>query len=718
MKQPKYIVFFVLTVIMITGAILSSSCIKQWAESSKAGVYTEADFTPPENWEKIPQTYGWSGGPEDHDKNIKRALDVSSTVIGRGSWATSSEEWEYLEAEISEAHENGLIYLGCINLLGLSEFSPEAAEECKNLYDLEGSEAVDINGEIIPHIVSEIGAVENVSSYNLLDPDWQNFLKSQSVKTIDAGADGIYYDDFNFGEYIISKNGEFSELTMERFKNYLENKYTMDQLKQFGIGSIQDFNYADYLLENYDLDSINIEDFLKTKCKESLLPYFNQFLIEETTEFLIDLIEELKMYGKREYNKELKFTGIPSSGFMLAYSYFPFSTLNYVDIPSGHIAYVGEQLLFEQQTKELFFPQKKNIPEYKVVYALTGKPNLTSVSDMTVFLLEEQKQQQRLGQMEYENFIHLAMAEAFASKGQFFDINYPAVAPEIIKKYNDFYLNNREMFIFSSLYSTADVAVIYPATNYRFLETIDFDHRNFYAASLALTDLNIQYDVLVAVDGLECCYNNLDSEDISEYSVMFLPGVAALSDREVDILLSYVKDGGVLILFGEMGLFDEKGERSHRQILENLANGWNYYGAGSIFLSKDPIKDELFYFNYTEDAVLKNTLAGANIGSLIDDRLERQAVSPITESDSITIQVWQDSEKIYIHLLNYGYLWEGDVIKDLENIEIELNPGEKVLEDCVLISPDFKEEQVLKIEDSVITIPRLHIWDIVVLHKE
>jgi hypothetical protein len=349
---------------------------------------------------------------------------------------------------------------------------------------------------------------------------------------------------------------------------------------------------------------------------------------------------------------------------------------------------------------------------------LTGKPNLTSVSDMTVFLLEEQKQQQRLGQMEYENFIHLAMAEAFASKGQFFDINYPAVAPEIIKKYNDFYLNNREMFIFSSLYSTADVAVIYPATNYRFLETIDFDHRNFYAASLALTDLNIQYDVLVAVDGLECCYNNLDSEDISEYSVMFLPGVAALSDREVDILLSYVKDGGVLILFGEMGLFDEKGERSHRQILENLANGWNYYGAGSIFLSKDPIKDELFYFNYTEDAVLKNTLAGANIGSLIDDRLERQAVSPITESDSITIQVWQDSEKIYIHLLNYGYLWEGDVIKDLENIEIELNPGEKVLEDCVLISPDFKEEQVLKIEDSVITIPRLHIWDIVVLHKE
>jgi hypothetical protein len=717
MKQQKYIIFFSMTVILVLGIILSSSCIKQWVESSKIGFDTEIGFTPPKNWEKIPQTYSWSGGPEDYNKNIKRALDVNSTVIGRGSWATSPEEWECLEAEINLAHKNGLIYLGYINLLGLSEFSPESAEECKDLYDLEGSEAVDINGEIIPHIVSEIGVVENVSSYNLLDPNWQNFLKSQSIKTIDAGADGIYYDDYNFSEYIISKNGEFSELTMEKFRNYLENKYTLEQLKQYGINNIQDFSYADYLLENYDLDSINIEDFPRTKCKESLLFDFNQFLIEETTEFLVDLTEELKMYGKQEYNKELKFTGIPSSGFMLAYSYFPFSTLNYVDIPSGHIAYIDEQLLFKQQTKELFFPQKKNIPEYKVVYALTGKPNLTSISDMTVFLMEEQEQK-GIGQMEYENFIHLAMAEAFASKGQFFDVNYPAVAPEIIRKYNDFYLNNRDMFFFSDLYSAADVAVIYPATNYRFLETIDFDHRNFYAASLALTDLNIQYDVHVAGDGLDCCCNNLDGGDISEYSVVILPGVAALSDRELDILLSYVKDGGVLILFGEMGLFDEKGERAHSQILENLASGWSNYGAGSIFLSKDPIEDKLFYFDYTEDAVLKNTLAGVNIGSLVDGRLENQAVTLISESDSVIIQVWQDSEKIYVHLLNYGYLWEGDVIKDLENIEIELNLGEKVSEDCVLISPDFKGEQVLKIEDSVIAIPELHIWDIIVLRKE
>ena len=76
---------------------------------------------------------------------------------------------------------------------------------------------------------------------------------------------------------------------------------------------------------------------------------------------------------------------------MLACSYFPFSTQEYVDIPSGHIAYIDESLLFEQQTKELFFPKRKNIPEYKIVYTLTGKPKLASVSDVTMLILQKQR---------------------------------------------------------------------------------------------------------------------------------------------------------------------------------------------------------------------------------------------------------------------------------------------------------------------------------------
>ncbi len=661
MKLTKHKGILVLLGIPIINVISTSSCIQQPVETLPGESLAEVEFIPHRDWEKTPQTYAWSGGPEDYNTNIQRALQVNATVIGRGSWATSPIEWGYLKEEIGEAHNNGLIYLGYVNLLGLSEFLPERVEEYKEIYSLEGSEAIDISGNIIPHIVSEIGIVENMASYNLLDPNWQNFIRSVSKKTIDAGADGIYYDDFHFHEYIINNKGEFSKLTLKKFRGYLKSKYTPEQLGQYGIVNIESFNYANYLIENYGLETRGIEDFSKEEWKESLLFDFNEFLITETAEFMRNLTGELKEYGKQKYNKELKFTGIPSSGFMLACSYFPFSTQEYVDIPSGHIAYVDESLLFEQQIKEPFFPKRKNIPEYKIVYALTGKPELTSVSDMTMLILQKQRHTLISKQIAFENFIHLAMAEAFANKEQFFDLNYPPATSGIISKYNRFYLSNREIFQFSKLSSVANVAVIYPAVNYRYFSITHFDHRSFYAAALALTDLNIQYDVCIAGDELEYCQKKLDISELSKYEVIIVPGAIMLSDREVNILLSYAEEGGTLIVLGEMGLRNEEGKPADRHELRNLKNGWNDYMAGYIYCSKDPIKDGLFYFDYSEDTISRNIYARNNLGILIKNQLSSQPVSINPESDTITVQVWQDSKRVYMHLLNYDYSWEGDM---------------------------------------------------------
>ncbi|MBC8386733.1 MAG: beta-galactosidase trimerization domain-containing protein [Actinobacteria bacterium] len=703
--------------ILIISAVFTNSCYQRPEEYLQEDTYSGTEFTPPEDWEKNPQTYAWSGGPEGYNANIERALKINATVIGRGSWATSPVEWECLKEEISEAHNSGLIYLGNVNLLGLSEFSPERTEEYKELYNLESSEAVDINGDIIPHIVSEIGAVENIASYNLLDTNWQNFIKEISKKTIDAGADGIYYDDFHFHEHMIAYKGEFSELTQEKFIGYLKSKYTPEQLKQYGIFDIENFNYANYLIENYGLDTREIEEFSKEEWKESLIFDFDEFLITETTEFMKGLTEELKEYGRQKYNKELKFTGIPSSGFMLACSYFPFSTQEYVDISSGHITYIDESLLFEQQTKELFFPQRKNIPEYKIVYTLTGKPKLASVSDMSMPILQKQRHTLISDHIACENFIHLAMAEAFVNKGQFFDLNYPPAVPEIISKYNYFYLSNREVFQFSELDSISKVAVIYPATNYRYFSIIHFDHRSFYSAALALTDLNIQYDVCIAGDGLEYCQRKLNILELTKYKVIIVPEAILLSDREVNALLSYAEDGGTLIVLGGMGLRDENGKLVERAELENLKNGWNKYTGGDIYYSKDPIEDKLFYFNYLTDIISRDITARNNLGSLIKGHLNNQIISVDPESDTITVQLWQDSEKIYIHLLNYDYSWEGDVIKDVENTKIKLNFLDDKPKTAVLISPDFEDKQLLEVINSTITVPKLHIWDIVVIDK-
>lgn len=117
------------------------------------------------------------------------------------------------------------------------------------------------------------------------------------------------------------------------------------------------------------------------------------------------------------------------------------------------------------------------------------------------------------------------------------------------------------------------------------------------------------------------------------------------------------------------------------------------------------------------DIISRDITARNNLGSLIKGHLNNQIISVDPESDTITVQLWQDSEKIYIHLLNYDYSWEGDVIKDVENIKIKLNFLDDKPKTAVLISPDFEDKQLLEVINSTITVPKLHIWDIVVIDK-
>jgi hypothetical protein len=702
--------------------ILLTGCVQKQKESLSEEPVIVKSFTPPIDWEVYPQTYSWSGGSENYSSNIERALRVNATVVGRGSWATFPEEWECLVEEINRAHDNGLIYLGNINLLGFCEFYSKAQEKYIEDYNIENSKAIDISGDVIPHIVTEIGVAEYEVSYNLLDPNWQDFIKDISKQTIDAGADGIYFDDLNFAVHMMDNKGEFSIITQGKFVNYLKEKYTVGQLRHYGVSNIDNFNYAEFLKEKYNFDKRNIDSFSREERTESLLYDFEEFLVVETSNFLKELTCGLKEYGKQKYNKDLKFTGIPSSGFMLAYSYFPFSTLEYIDIPSGHITYIDEALLFEGETRELYFPEKKNIPEYKIVYALTGKPKLTSVSDMTVSLLLNQKNRIKYGQNNYKDFIRLAMAEAFVNRGNFFDINYPPVEYEIVGEYNDFYLSNKEIFEFSKLNSIANVALIYPANNYMYLNFINYDHRSFYAAALALTDLNIQYDIYIAGDGLEYSdrgleFNSkLELEKIKEYKTVIMPSAVVLSDREINIFLNYAANGGILIFLGEAGLVDEEGSNIERDEFINLENGWNSYYDGYIYYSKDVIEDNLFYFNYSGGEISRNIPARENLNVIINKYNKYQPVSLNPKLDTITIQLWEDNDKAYIHLLNYDYLWENDNIKSITNIKLKLDFLKNNPKCAVIISPDFEGEKSLDIVDYTIKVPELYIWDIIIVN--
>ncbi len=63
---------------------------------------------------------------------------------------------------------------------------------------------------------------------------------------------------------------------------------------------------------------------------------------------------------------------------------------------------------------------------------------------------------------------------------------------------------------------------------------------------------------------------NVTAERLRAFPVVYLPGVAVLSDREVELLESYVRDGGNLLVTGMTGVCDRYGQPQKTSALERL----------------------------------------------------------------------------------------------------------------------------------------------------
>jgi hypothetical protein len=208
----------------------------------------------------------------------------------------------------------------------------------------------------------------------------------------------------------------------------------------------------------------------------------------------------------------------------------------------------------------------------------------------------------------------------------------------------------------------------------------------------------------------------LELEKIKEYKTVIMPSAVVLSDREINIFLNYAANGGILIFLGEAGLVDEEGSNIERDEFINLENGWNSYYDGYIYYSKDVIEDNLFYFNYSGGEISRNIPARENLNVIINKYNKYQPVSLNPKLDTITIQLWEDNDKAYIHLLNYDYLWENDNIKSITNIKLKLDFLRNNPKYAVIISPDFEGEKSLDIVDYTIKVPELYIWDIIIVN--
>lgn len=247
----------------------------------------------------------------------------------------------------------------------------------------------------------------------------------------------------------------------------------------------------------------------------------------------------------------------------------------------------------------------------------------------------------------------------------------------------------------------------------------NYDHEwqklSFYGAAYALSDLQLQYDVIFAGDE-HFLYNPLVKENLNEYKVVILPSSWDILDQDFNTILDYLNDGGKVIGIGNLALIDTLDNRVENPILESFKTpGYHAYGQGIFYYSQQD-----FGPNYLTDRSFNQvSLFSEALDSLLTQRTFYAAYST---TSNIFASKNPATSDIFMHIVNYNYDINTDNYIPEDSIQISLIiPDASEYTNAFFASPDFpslKSVPIFSTGDSVhFTIPQLHIYDVAYISK-
>ena len=90
---------------------------------------------------------------------------------------------------------------------------------------------------------------QNILFMNIIDPAYQNYIKKAIEGDIDGGTDGITIDEHQGTiQALWTGEGPCDQYSLNGFKSYLKNKYTVGELKSKGVDNINSFDYCQYII--------------------------------------------------------------------------------------------------------------------------------------------------------------------------------------------------------------------------------------------------------------------------------------------------------------------------------------------------------------------------------------------------------------------------------------------------------------------------------------
>jgi len=421
---------------------------------------------------------------------------------------------------------------------------------------------------------------------------WREVILNVTKLAIDAGADMVVYDG-GWGSYSGALTGEagnpgwycFDDELVSGFNDYLSSKYNATELaEKFNITNIDSFNFRQYLYDkgyrsktlqesrSSTIDRVRWE-FLPEKDRwgnpiylpenytMNLWREYENYQLKVLLDFYDQLSTELKAYAQSK-----------GRNFWIAANLKP--TLSYHP-PEARLSIVPllahiDFPFFEVWYDDIGYPKRNVAPLFRTIYA-TGKHFASMTCPTPSFSGYFQSDNP------YPEEQVLATAELIATGGwpqttighNITYIRFIQQHPELLPKNQD-----------------GEIALVYSlpsAQNYRRRDSGDpsqdyWGYRPFESVFYLLSDMNnATFDIVIFGDNEFYPYTPT-LEELSKYKALILPNATCLSDMQVDLLLDYVNQGGVLIGVGKIGIYDEDGFEVETADRLNFANYFNATG--------------------------------------------------------------------------------------------------------------------------------------------
>ncbi|RLG48326.1 MAG: hypothetical protein DRN92_01265 [Thermoproteota archaeon] len=519
--KKQHIVGLMLLGVLIVGIFLIVLFPREKAYEEPSGMPTEPTTTPtPSPIPQFPSEESTAAQEKElawYEKvNVFATplMDLPSfvTAIDIGDFAETPAKAQFIALQVSFFHSLGIAYVGQVSIYNI-----EGSDTLSVYPDLMEALALNIDGEYVDAWWQRFPGVEPYWG-STLHPRWQEFLRGQVERLIDAGVDGIFFDELMGSAGLVGDekhNGDFNPVVLEGFRTYLQQKYTPKELKDLGIDDISTFNYREFLISKGYAQQVRDPE---ERWDVPLFHDFYAYIESENRKFVIELMKYAKDYAGQK-DRDVAVTANLYGLNSYSLNFAPYVDYFFVE-----------------------FPFLKDYPKITTCAPILRLGN--SFGKRAVLVPDTVLTVPRLLEMgDTATLLQMWIAEAYANGGSLSapvayigssegngrdTIEIFSADMTLMEPYYTFVLEHPECC--QSLYTKEDVVLVFHAPSDR--DSGEEYRSLFYEASEALLSSNIQYNVLF-----------LDGENSGKLkaSIVVLPEPTVPLTEEEEIVLSGAK---------------------------------------------------------------------------------------------------------------------------------------------------------------------------------